>query len=227
MGAMPRAELASTEMPDMGHGGTEHSDAGRDETGHDETGHDEALYDCAGVTADDDDSFAIKLQRLFRDIRPKLDLTKGPANEDGTGTAADDDAAESTRKDARYTRKEVAMAVGITPAYLGYLYHGKRKGPRTAIVHKLERFFGVDHGYLCPGRPDVVARVDQQLDVLKKLRDNGVLGMAQRASKIQTSAGRAVVEDMVDHVLRLEAQAPAVAEPHTPTQGPRAVGARA
>lgn len=47
------------------------------------------------------------------------------------------------RRKANVTQKDMAAALGISPAYLSALEHGKRGRPSAALIDQLRRYFGL------------------------------------------------------------------------------------
>ncbi|MGX7826136.1 helix-turn-helix domain-containing protein [Actinokineospora sp. 24-640] len=135
------------------------------------------MTDIGGVSAGGDPTLAAKLNTLFASIRPDAER--------------------------QYTNKEVAAAVGCTPVMIGYLRSGQRSNPSINLLRSLEAFFGVPHGYLYLDDPGLTRRVDDQLAMLERMTDSGVLRIAQRASMV-SAEGLAAVTKMLDAVIELE-----------------------
>ncbi|CRK57020.1 hypothetical protein [Alloactinosynnema sp. L-07] len=134
-------------------------------------------------------SFSQRLQTLFRLGR------KAETAADGTTT---------TRP---YTSVDVAAEIGRTAAYINYWRNGTRTNPGIVECRKIEKVFGVSEGYLTVGDDDpMVARVEEQLQKLRKFQDGGVFQVAERMSLIKTPAGIEAVNNMIETVLKLEQQ---------------------
>lgn len=125
-------------------------------------------------------SFADRLDRLFRQVRPK-------------------------HKD-QYTYEEVAQGATdagfeISAAYVWLLRTGKRTNPTLRHIQGLAAFFGVPASYFLD--PEVYDRVDPDLEFAATLRDAGIRRLALRAHGLSVGALDAL-QDMVEHVRRLE-----------------------
>jgi transcriptional regulator with XRE-family HTH domain len=120
---------------------------------------------------------AAKLERLFTVIHPP---ERGP-----------------------YSNREVAAAirdryqVSISDNYLSMLRAGHRTNPTLRHVQALARFFGVDPNYFFD--TDEAIKIDEQLDVIAAMRDNGVRNLALRASQV-SSATRQGVQALLDNL---------------------------
>lgn len=127
-----------------------------------------------------DTSLAARLDRLFRRVRPS--------------------------GKAEYTHEEVARGATdagyeISAAYVWQLRNGKRTNPTLRHIEGLAAFFGVPASYFLD--PDVQKRVDAELELIASLRDAGVQHLALRAHGLSPE-GLAAVENMVEHVRRIE-----------------------
>lgn len=125
-------------------------------------------------------SFAARLDRLFRQVHPG--------------------------RSGQYTYEEVAQGATragfeISAAYVWQLRTGKRTNPTLRHIEGLAAFFGVPAGYFLD--PQVYDRVDPELELAATLRDVGVRQLALRAHGLSPEA-LAAIQDMVEHVRRLE-----------------------
>lgn len=102
-----------------------------------------------------------------------------------------------------YTYEEVAEGIraqggpSISAQYLNQLHRGRRDNPTKQHLEALARFFGVPVAYFFD---DVQARhVDEEIALLKVLRDHEVRDLALRAMELGPEARRsvaAIVEEL-------------------------------
>lgn len=140
-------------------------------------------------------SFAARLDHLFRRIHPP--------------------------EKAEYTYEEVAggatnAGYDISAAYVWQLRNAKRTNPTLRHIEGLASFFGVPGSYFLD--PAVQERVDAQLDLIGSLRDAGVQNLALRAHGLSPE-GLAAVQNMVEHVRRLEKLPEPEPDPEPMTHG--------
>lgn len=78
--------------------------------------------------------------------------------------------------------KEANPELRVSAAYLSMLRTGKRTSPSTDLLLALARFFGVNPSYFFDDEDGQGERVRRQLEMLELLRQDGVVGIAQRAA---------------------------------------------
>lgn len=123
---------------------------------------------------------------------------------------------KATREELRQLSKQqfsipyVARQIDITPAYLRQLLLGE-KNPSIQIVHKLEKFFAVDHGTLCPGGDNYSrTAATHDLESLRALRSRRGLDDALRLTRIKSDRGYQLVQTIIQLVREVEATEGAV-----------------
>lgn len=131
--------------------------------------------------ADQPSSLAQRLERLFdtmrrRDERPMSNNAAAKAISEKTGYK-------------------------ISSAYLWQLRSGKSTNPTVEPLRAIAEFFGISPSYLID--PEVDSKVDEQLELIKVLRDAGIRDLAMRAAGL-TPESVDNIRAMVDHARRLE-----------------------
>jgi transcriptional regulator with XRE-family HTH domain len=126
-------------------------------------------------------SIAEKLDRLFRQIRP-------PGQAEFSYMAV----AEAVR---------AQQGISISHTYIWQLRTGRRANPTVQHLTALALFFGVPVAYFLDD--DVAKKVDDQLELLRTLRDAQVTEIALRAAHVSESS-REVINDIVRKVWELE-----------------------
>jgi transcriptional regulator with XRE-family HTH domain len=108
------------------------------------------------------------------------------------------------RGHAPYTDDEIAQqvtlfGVKVSREYIRLLRTGGRPNPSFEVIGALAHVFGVDPSYFFDDATAV--RVDEQLDALALLRDEGVQNVAMRANGLSTRGLQvvlAVIEQLRD-----------------------------
>jgi transcriptional regulator with XRE-family HTH domain len=126
-------------------------------------------------------SIAAKLDRLFQRIRPP-----GPAEYSYMAVA------EAIR---------AQQGIPISHTYIWQLRTGRRTNPTVAHLTALARFFGVPVAYFLDD--DEARRIDDQLELLRTLRDARVTEIAMRAADVSASS-REAISEIVRKVWELE-----------------------
>ena len=126
-------------------------------------------------------SIAEKLDRLFRQIR-------APGQAEFSSMAV----AEAIRAE---------QGVSISHTYIWQLRTGRRVNPTVAHLTALANFFGVPVAYFLDDAE--ARRVDDQLELLRTLRDAQVTEIALRAADVSESS-REIISEMVRKVWELE-----------------------
>ena len=153
---------------------------------------------CRPVDKHTTSQFAAMLKTLLEQVRPAFDRDKATVEE------------LQQLANGRFNRPYVARQIGCSPPYLGQLVDGKRC-PSSDVVHKLERFFQVGHGTLCPGGdPDSVVAVQHDLGQLRALRERRGLDEALGLTRIRTERGFELVGEVIQLVDAVEATEGAV-----------------
>ncbi|MFB9905661.1 helix-turn-helix domain-containing protein [Allokutzneria oryzae] len=127
-----------------------------------------------------DRSLAVKVDHLFRTIRPR----------DG-GEFSFEEVADAIR----------AGGVTISATYLWQLRRGVRDNPTKRHLEALAGFFGVPVAYFFDD--GVAERIDAELALLSALRDSSVRQLALRASGLSPKSLNAISE-MVNRVREIE-----------------------
>lgn len=115
--------------------------------------------------APSDETFAIKLRRLFVSMR----------RTDGS----------------EHSKPEVATAVGVSRGYLYDLLSGKSE-PSHAVVVKIAGFFGVDLEYF--SNTTKGKELNRQHELLARLGESNVRQLAARASQLSPERLRNVMD---------------------------------
>jgi transcriptional regulator with XRE-family HTH domain len=132
-------------------------------------------------TEDTAPTFAKKLDRLFRTVRPK---------------GRDE-----------FTPDEVSSAIArrggptISSTYIYMLRRGQRDNPTKKHLEALADFFGVPPAYFFDD--EMAARVNAELDLLVALRDASVREIALRATGL-SSRSLETIREVVERVRQLE-----------------------
>jgi transcriptional regulator with XRE-family HTH domain len=152
-------------------------------------------------------SIAEKLDRLFQQIRPQ-----GQAEFSYTAVA---DAIRAQQ------------GISISHTYIWQLRTGRRSNPTVQHLTALALFFGVPVAYFLD---DAEARkINDQLDLLRTLRDAQVTEIALRAADVSASSREAIseivrkvweLENPADHRRSTETGRSAPAPPETPGETP-------
>jgi transcriptional regulator with XRE-family HTH domain len=117
-------------------------------------------------------SIAEKLDRLFRQIRPA-----------GHGEYSYMAVAEAIRE---------RQGIAISHTYIWQLRTGRRTNPTVAHLTALAQFFGVPVAYFLDDAE--ARRIDDQLNLLRTLRDAQVTEIALRAADVSASSREAIGE---------------------------------
>jgi transcriptional regulator with XRE-family HTH domain len=108
-----------------------------------------------------------------------------------------------------YTDEQVADAVGVEPRIISSVRAGDDIDVSVTLLQALAAFFGVPVSYLLSRADDPeVVRVDEQLAMLKHLRDSGMIAMAMRATMVRNPVGREALAAMVETFIQLESGQP-------------------
>ena len=120
-------------------------------------------------------SFADKLNHLFATVHPR---------------------------DRRpYSMDEVAAGITgqggepVSASYLWMLRKGQRDNPTVKTVEAIARFFGVPTAYFFDD--ELAGKVDEQLELLAKMRDAGLESLGLRAGELSPES-RAAVARIID-----------------------------
>jgi len=107
-----------------------------------------------------------------------------------------------------YTLKEAAAAINeaagtqvISYNYLYQLHRGSKSEPGHSRLAAIARFFGVPVSYFSDDQ--AAARVDENLELLAALHDQGVQHIAFRAAGLSPASLRAVLA-VIENARRLE-----------------------
>lgn len=93
----------------------------------------------------------------------------------------------------------------ISVAYLSQLRLGQRDRPSFKVLQALARFFGVPEMYFSDDL--TAAQADEQLEVLKAIRDDGVRAVALRAAGLSERSLQAV-KAVLENARQLEGLPP-------------------
>ncbi len=126
-------------------------------------------------------TFAEKLDRLFRTVRPQ-----------GREEFTPDEVSSAIAKRGGPT---------ISSTYIYMLRRGQRDNPTKKHLEALADFFGVPPAYFFDD--ETAARVNAELDVLVALRDASVRDIALRATGL-SSRSLATIREVVERVRQLE-----------------------
>ena len=126
-------------------------------------------------------TFADKLDRLFRTIRPQ-----------GRDEFTPDEVSSAVAKRGGPT---------ISSTYIYMLRRGQRDNPTKKHLEALADFFGVPPAYFFDD--ETAARVNAELDLLVALRDTSVREIALRATGL-SSRSLATIREVVERVRQLE-----------------------
>jgi ESX-1-secreted protein regulator len=140
--------------------------------------HDQAEPSAADYVAA---TFAEKLERLFRTVRPQ-----------GRDEFTPDEVSSAIAKRGGPT---------ISSTYIYMLRRGQRDNPTKKHLEALADFFGVPPAYFFDD--DTAARVNAELDLLVSLRDASVRDIALRATGL-SSRSLATIREVVERVRQLE-----------------------
>jgi transcriptional regulator with XRE-family HTH domain len=127
------------------------------------------------------ETFAEKLERLFRTVRPQ-----------GRDEFTPDEVSSAIAKRGGPT---------ISSTYIYMLRRGQRDNPTKKHLEALADFFGVPPAYFFDD--DTAARVNAELDLLVSLRDASVRDIALRATGL-SSRSLATIREVVERVRQLE-----------------------
>lgn len=122
------------------------------------------------MSEDADQSFAVKVNRLFQTIR--------------------------SPEGKEYTPEHVAAWLranggpSVSASYLYALRRGGRDNPTKAQIEALARFFGVQPAYFFD--EELGRRMDEQLELLAALRDADVRDVALRTAQLHGDARRSI-----------------------------------
>lgn len=114
------------------------------------------------------------------------------------------------RERGPFTYEEIAdgiAAVGgprISEQYISQLLRGRRDNPTIQLVEALAKFFGVPAGYFFDDAQAVL--VDEEIRLLRVLRDEQVKNLALRAFAL-SDAGRRSVAAIIEELSNYEEQA--------------------
>jgi transcriptional regulator with XRE-family HTH domain len=105
-----------------------------------------------------------------------------------------------------YTDEEIAqqvtqVGVKVSREYIRLLRTGGRPNPSFEVIGALAQVFGVDPSYFFDEATAV--RVDEQLDALALLRDEGIQNVAMRANGLSTR-GLQVVLAVIEQLRNVE-----------------------
>jgi len=106
-----------------------------------------------------------------------------------------------------FSFKEVSDAIQeaggptISATYLWQLRKGIRDNPTKSHLEALAQFFGVPVSYFFDD--EHARRIDEQLDLVAAMRDNGVRQVALRSAGLSV-ASLAAIQSMIDHARALE-----------------------
>ena len=89
----------------------------------------------------------------------------------------------------------------VSAQYLWQLRTGRKTNPSMRVLEALARVFGVSPAYFFD--EEAYERIDEQLELIAKLRDSSVMRVATRAADLSPEALRAIA-GMVEHARRLE-----------------------
>ncbi|WP_257578300.1 helix-turn-helix domain-containing protein [Streptomyces sp. JJ38] len=107
-----------------------------------------------------------------------------------------------------YSLREVARGIAdmggppVSPSFLQQLRVGQRDNPGFKYLKAIADFFGVPASYFF-GDEDEVRRVDAELSLLEKMKDNQVRSVALRASGLSPETLR-TVEAFIERARELE-----------------------
>jgi transcriptional regulator with XRE-family HTH domain len=114
-----------------------------------------------------------RLVHLFKTVHPK---NRGPY----------------TQREAAELINELAGEDVISHQYLGQLCSGRKTDPSARKLMAIADFFGVDVKYFTDD--EVAQRTDEELEILRVMRDQGVKSIAFRSSGLSASSMKAVME---------------------------------
>jgi transcriptional regulator with XRE-family HTH domain len=103
-----------------------------------------------------------------------------------------------------YSNQRVAVAIGVSDAYIGYLRRGERTNPTKSSLEALAKFFGVSPEFFFDtAAAERVTEQLRQLRLLSRLRDAGALKVAMRLGGLSPRSLETVAT-MVDQLRELE-----------------------
>jgi len=100
-----------------------------------------------------------------------------------------------------YSMDEVAAGIAeqgsepVSASYLWMLRKGQRDNPTIKTVEAIARFFGVPPAYFFDD--ELTGKVDEQLELLAKMRDAGLESLGLRAGELSPES-RAAVARIID-----------------------------
>jgi len=115
---------------------------------------------------------AQRLAHLFKTVHPR---GRGPY----------------TQREAADKINELAGEVVISHQYLGLLCSGKRTEVSPRRLQAIADMFGVDVAYFTSD--EVARRTDEELEILRLMRDQGVRSLAFRAEGLSPSSLKAIL----------------------------------
>jgi len=98
-------------------------------------------------------------------------------------------------------RIEAAGGPTVSGAYLWQLRTGRKTNPSMRVLEALAQVFGVSPAYFFDD--EAFKRINEQLELIAKLRDSSAMRVATRAADLSPEALRAIA-GMVEHARRLE-----------------------
>lgn len=107
-----------------------------------------------------------------------------------------------------YSLEEASAAMAeqgheLSPGYLWTLRRGKRDNPTLKTIEALAQFFGVPAAYFLDD--ELAARVDNQLELLAKMRDVGAQNLDLRSGELGPEA-REALANMVEMASKTSAE---------------------
>lgn len=136
-----------------------------------------AGWEVLGLSTQERPNLAVKLERLFKEIRP------------------------SEQGGRPYTNDEVAEAVGVSGAYLSAIRKGTRTNPSHEVLGRLAQFFGVKISYFLD---DLAAeQTEAEIALARVMGNHGVRALALRALELSPQ-GLAAVTRMIEDVLKAD-----------------------
>jgi transcriptional regulator with XRE-family HTH domain len=137
-------------------------------------------------TSEDRPNLAVKLERLFREIRPPQQGGRS------------------------YTNDEVAETIGVSGAYVSALRKGTRTNPSHEVLAGLAQFFGVKISYFLD---DLAAeQTEAEIALARVMGNHGVRALALRALELSPQ-GLAAVTQMIEEVLKADQDAEGTERP--------------